>query len=170
MGCSTLKVSNDYNPKYDFKKLRSFVVLYNTKIESLNQERIAKALTHELELKGYSAAPKDKADFYVVFHTNVTKKTQIVQDYRTIGVPFSGYRHAYWHSYTPVTVSTSRAYNYKEGKLVVDILDGKTKKIFWTATAKDRLESYKTPEERRDYIKTVAEKLLKSFPAKGKPA
>ncbi len=175
LGCSTIQVSNDYNPSYDFRKLHSFVILYNKSGESLAKERIVKALTEAFEAKGYKAASKDKADFYVVFHVNVTNKRQIVTDYKTIGVPYYGYgyyghRHPYRYSGGTAVVPVYREINYKEGKIVVDALDSKTKKIFWRGTATDRLKSLKTPEERWEYIKEVVTKLLASFPAKNKPA
>ena len=173
-GCSTIQISNDYNPDFDFKTLNTFVILYNKSTDSLAKDRIVKALTEEFEAKGYKPAPKDKEDFLVVFHTNVTNKSQIVTDYKVIGVPYYGYhyygyRHPYRYGGGTAVVPTYREINYKEGKLVVDALDAKTKKIFWRGTATDRLKSLKTPEERWEYIKNVVTKLLESFPAKNKP-
>jgi len=173
IGCSTIQVSNDYNPSYDFKKLHSFAILYNKNKDSLAQGRIVKALTQALEAKGYHAVPKSKADFYVVFHTNVTDKRQIVTDYQQIGVPYHyyGYRHGhrYRSGYGTTTVPVYREINYKEGKIVMDALDAGTKKLFWRGIATDRLKSLNTPEERWEYIKEVVQKLLAPFPGK-KPA
>jgi len=174
-GCSTIQISDDYNPDFNFKKLSSFVVLYNKSADSLSKDRIVKALTEAFEAKGYKAVSKDKANFYVVFHTHVTDKSQIVTDYKVIGVPYygynyHGYRHPYRYNGGTAVVPVTRQINYKEGKLVVDALDAKTKKIFRRGTATDRLKSLKTPEERWAYIKRVVTKLLQSFPAKNKPA
>ncbi len=168
-GCSTIQVSNDYNPNYDFKKLHSFVILYNKNKDSLAKDRIVKALTQVFESKGYKAVPKNEADFYVVFHTNVTDKRQIVTDYKMIHVPYYGYGYRYPYRGGTATVPVYREINYKEGKIVVDALDAKSKKIFWRGIATDRLKSLKSPEERWEYIKEVAQKLLAPFPARNKP-
>lgn len=171
-GCSTIRVSNDYNPDYDFTVLKAFNVLPGRAPDNLTRDRIIKALTQELEAKGYRRTPRNRADFYVVFHTNVTRKRQIVTDYRRIGVPYHCYgpRNAYRHGYGTAVVPVYREVNYKEGKIVVDILDAKTKKIFWRGIVTDRLKAQKTPEERWEYIKEVVQKLLAPFPARNRPA
>ncbi len=167
-GCSTLKVSTDYNPAYDFKKLKTFTVLYNKSKDPLTTERLVRALMNELEAKGYRPVPKRSADFFVVFHVNVTNKRQIVTDYRMIGVPYHGYcgsRHSYRYRGGTAVVPIYREINYKEGKIMVDAIDSETQKIFWRGIATDRLTSLKSPEERWKYIQKVTKKLLEPFPS-----
>ncbi len=78
----------------------AFGVLYTTSSESLAKERIVKVLTEELEAKGYKAVPKNKTDFYVVFHAHVTDKSQIVTVYKVMGVSYYGYNYyGYRHPY-----------------------------------------------------------------------
>ncbi len=159
-GCSTIHVQNDYNPKYDFSRLRTFSILYDHSSagSSLNQDRIAKALKRELEAKGYIETEKKFADFYIVFHTNVKNKTKIVTDYERVGL--RSYR--YW---AEPRVPVQRQYDYKEGKIIVDALDPKTKQVFWRGTATDMLQSFNTPAERIEYINKVAKEVMSAFPA-----
>ena len=156
-GCSTLRVSSDYNPSFAFSKLKTFAILYDKHGNSPMQQRIVQALTEALVSKGYKPAPKDKADFFVVFHTNIKNKRQVVTDYQRVGLYPYGFG-------TYAMVPIQREYEYKEGKIIVDALDPKTKNIFWRGIATDRLKSFKDPAERMKYAKEVAEKLLKSFP------
>ncbi len=162
-GCSSIQVKNDYDPGFDFSRLKTFAILYNQSKagNSLNQERISKAIKRELDIKGYKETEKKYADFYVVFHTNVTNKTQIVTDYKRVGL----YPYRYWAS---PRIPVQRQYSYKEGKIIIDALSPKTKQIFWRGIATDRLQSFKSPEERIEYINRVINEVLKSFPpAKG---
>ncbi len=157
VSCSSLRVSSDYNPSFNFSKLKTFAIVYNRQGNSPMQQRIVEALTHEFKAKGYVPAPREKADFFVVFHTNIKNKRQVVTDYQRVGLYPYGFG-------TYAMVPIQREYEYKEGKIIVDALDPKTKNIFWRGIATDRLKSYKTPQERMKYAMEVARELLKSFP------
>ncbi len=159
--CSTMRVDSDYNPKFDFGKLHTFAVIRPERdgVNTLTQERIAAALADAMRAKGYREVPKTKADFYVLFHTDVTNKRQVVTDYRSVGLyPYYGYG-------APMVVPVQREYTYTEGKIIVDALDPSDKKIFWRGIAADTLKSLHTPEERMRYIRDVVAKVTASFPA-----
>ncbi len=156
-GCSTLKVNSDYNPSFDFSKLKTFAIVYYKQGNSPMQQRIVEALTHEFKAKGYVPAPEDKADFLVVFHTNIKNKRQVVTDYQRVGLYPYGFGN---YAMVPI----QREYEYKEGKIIVDALDPKTRNIFWRGIATDRLQSFKDPQERMEYALQVAKELLKTFP------
>ena len=159
-GCSTIQVSSDYDPKFNFSRLQTFSVLYNQSSagDALNQERIAKALITELETKGYTETEKKFADFFIVFHTQVKQKTQVVTDYKSVGL----YPYRYWNDRV---VPVQRSYSYKKGKILVDAVTP-DKVLFWRGIATDRLKTLETPEERTAYIDKVIKDVLKSFPAK----
>ncbi len=156
-GCSSLRVSSDYNPGFDFSRLKTFAIVYHKQGNSPMQQRIVQALTEAFKAKGYVPVSKDKADFYVVFHTNIRNKRQVVTDYQRVGLYPYGFG-------TYAMVPIQREYEYKEGKIVVDALDPKTRNIFWRGVATDRLQSFKDPDERMNYARQVAMELLKSFP------
>ncbi len=159
--CSHMQVNTDYDPKFDFSKLNTFSVAYNSAqgTKSLMKERIAKALVQEMIKKGYKYVDKTHADFVIVFHTNVTNKTQVITDYQRVGL------YPYYYHYSPL-VPIQREYQYAEGKLVVDAVTPKEKAIFWRGVVTDRLQSLNTPEERIRYINKVVKEVLSSFPTK----
>jgi len=161
-GCSTMQVESDYDPKFDFKQLRSFAVVYPQSPDgkTLTQSRIAEALETHMRQKGYIKADKKTADFIMIFHTNVTTRQQLVTDYQMVGFyPMYGFGFG-----GAVTVPVQNEYTYKEAKIVIDALNPDGNKIFWRAVATDELQSFKTPDERIDYINHVVDKALKSFP------
>ena len=164
-GCSSLQVSSDYNPDYDFSKLHKAAILYAKSSDntiSLAQQRFAKAIKEELSRKGFVITDKKEADFYVIFHLNITEKTQVVTDYRTIGL------YPYYPAYYgyAMAVPVQREYSWTEGRFIIDAVDPRGNKIFWRGTATDRLHDFKTPRERMDYIQKVVAEVLKDFPPK----
>lgn len=158
--CSSMRVSSDYDPKYDFTSLESFAVVYPQKEHSLTQQRIAQALRTQMTAKGYRESDRDHADFIILFHTDVTQKKQVVTDYQMVGYyPYYGYGYG-----APMAVPVQREYNYNEAKIIIDALDPDGNKIFWRGVAADQLQSFDTPQERSEYIKSVIAKTLASFP------
>ena len=66
VGCSTISVNQDYDPGYDFSKLKTFGFLPIPKesgIDQINANRFGDAIKNELTAKGYTVS--DKADFGV---------------------------------------------------------------------------------------------------------
>ncbi len=161
-GCSSLQVRNDYNPKYDFSKLRSFAVLTPKKgsVITLTQERLKNAIIETLEAKGYTLVPKEEADFWIMFHTDITRMKEVVNDYESLGL--YPYDYGYWG---PAYLPSRYEYTYDEAKIVIDALDPLDKKVFFRGTATDLLHDFDTPAERIAYIKRVVEKILAPFPA-----
>ncbi len=166
-GCSTLQVESDYNPSYDFSSLKSFAIVFPSDGSiTLVQQRFAKAIASELESKGYRQVDRTKADFIVVFHLNVTRKTQVVTDYERVGIYPYHYRGRYYF-HGGAMVPVERQFSYKEGQIVVDAVSPAKKEIFWRSMATDRLQSFKSQEEKLEYISKVVKEVFMSFPARG---
>jgi hypothetical protein len=166
LGCSTIKVDTDYDPKFAFASLARYAIIYKPKegSDTLTDDRIMHAINAAMAEKGYSSSEKADADFYVLFHTDVTSKTKIVTDYQQVGLYPYGYGYI---GYGGMVIPTTHAYTYDEAKLIVDFIDPKENKIIWRGIATDRLKSLDTPEKRSRYIDEVITKLLKSFPKRG---
>jgi hypothetical protein len=161
--CSTLKVQTDYNPEYDFSRLETFAVVHKERAgdDTLNSDRILRAITRTLAEKGYNEHAQQDADFYVLFHTDVRSKTQIDTDYEYVGL----FPYGYYGYFPMAMVPTTRVSTYEEAQLIVDIVRPEGNRIIWRGMATDRVKSYKTPQERTRYIDEVISAILKSFPA-----
>lgn len=160
VGCSSLQVSSDYNPDYDFSKDKTYAIVSVDREgeDTLLKDRIKTALSNELERKGFKAVAKEKADLHFVFHMDVKDKTRIDTDYQMMG-----YRR---YGYGGVMVSTTNTYEYKEGTLVIDALHPTDQKIRWRGIATDVLGEQKTPQERMAYIAEVMQAIFETFPPK----
>ena len=163
-GCSTMKVQSDYDPKFDFKQLRTFAVVIpeSKNGKTLAQARIAEALQAQMVKKGYIAAEKSDADFLMIFHTDVTTKQQVVTDYQMVGIyPMYGFGFG-----GAVSVPVQSEYTYNEGKIIIDAVNPRGNVIFWQSVTTDELENLKTPEERIKYINHAVDESMKSFPVR----
>ncbi len=184
-GCSTLQVTVDSDPEFDFSTLSTFSVVYTNKEDGkdFTRSRIAKMLTQYFEQKGYAETEKEKADFYLMFHLDVKTKHQIETDYETMGL-YPRMDYYYRRPYRPVgpppplyvdpypldgtmTVATTRTYDYEEGRLVVELLDVKHNAVVWQGIAVDELSNLPTAEAKSAYILKVLDKMFKAFPSKG---
>jgi len=166
-GCSTIKVETDYDPEYSFSHAKTYAIVYKQKEyeDTLTADRIMDGIRTELASKGYTEVKRSDADLFIVFHTDVTNKSKIVQDYQYVGI--SPYRYGRGYGYGGMmAVPTTRAYNYDEGKLLMDVLNSKDNKIVWRGTATDGLKNFDTPHERTKYINKVMSSIFKTLPAK----
>lgn len=166
-GCSSVKVTHDFDPAFSFENVNTYAIVHKSQHygNTLTDERIMTGINTQLKLKGYTKTKRQNADIYVVFHTNVQNKTRIIQDYQYLGI--SPYRYGRGYGYGGMmAVPVTRTYNYNEGKLVIDILSAKDKKIVWRGVATDSLKYHKTPEKRVEYIHNVMTSIFKTLPSK----
>ncbi len=156
--CSTLSVERDYDPSYDFSKVKSFAIVHKQKEgeDGLTIKRIENALAKALHTKGLTQTKPQKADLVFLFHLNVTNKTEIYTDYQMVG----------YGRYGGMVISTPRSYNYDEGKLIIDAYDPKSNQTVYRVVLVDEIKQRKTPKEREEYINEAIQKALKNFPPK----
>jgi len=184
-GCSTLQVQVDSDPEYDYSTLNKFYVIHTKKDDGKNfmRSRLDKALINYFEKKGYVYSQKKEADFYIIFHLDVQKRSELETNYQEMGM---GLRSDYYNRLAydadgkiymlnqfPFpreninSVTTTRTYEYEEGRFVVEILDVKQNIVFWQSIAEDELSSGASSQEQKTaYINELLEKMFKKFPAK----
>ncbi len=182
-GCSALQVQTDYDREFDFSSLSKFNVIYIEKKDGKDfaRSRISKMLSKHLADKGYASADRDQADFYVMLHLDIQKKSEIQTNYETMGMqPRIGYyRRSYMQDgmlppssaglyRSPLDIQTTRVttrtYEYEEGRLVVELVDVKTNAVVWHGVAEDELSNLSTEKEKSAYINSVLEKLFIDLP------
>jgi uncharacterized protein YxeA len=162
IGCSTLEVDVDYDPSYDFNAKTKYVILHKTKEgeSTLTNDRITTAIQNNLDARGYHKVEQKDADLIFVFHVNVKDKTDISTDYQMVG--FGRGR-----GMGSGVIATTDVYNYTEGKLIIDALNPKTRKLVWRGVATDELnKNIDTPKKRQEYISKIVQQLMQNFPKK----
>jgi hypothetical protein len=130
--CTSVKVTTDYDKSVDFSKYKTYTIYKLTtngeSISDLNKDRIINAIKAEMARKGFTEAETDPdllvhATTALISKKNVTATTNYYR-YNSYYRPYS------WGPNYGGTV-TYNEYNYKEGTLIIDILDANSKKLIW---------------------------------------
>lgn len=160
IGCSAKKANIDYDPSFNMAALSTFAVLYNdTEDQSaLNDERIAEAIRHEMQTKGYVGAAEYEADFHITFNSLIREDVP-----SNVGV---GLGLGTFSSGLGLSLGTVRGFSSDEGTLFINMVDPATQKIFWYAKLTKKIENFKTPQERAEYFNEVVSAMLSEFPIK----
>lgn len=155
-GCSTISVNQDYDPAYDFSKLKTFGFIPITSeagIDQLNADRLGEALKTNLLAKGFSLA--EQADFGIALFFTKSTKTDITT---TGGYGYGyGYRGYGGMGYTDI-------YQYDEGTLVIDFIDMAENKLIWRGIGSGVMSDNPSVEERTANINYAVSEILAQFP------
>lgn len=168
MSCKpTVKVSTDYDRSANFSAYKSFSLYYlltSRNISELNEERIWNSIRTEMIRKGY--VENNQNPDLVVNAVSVLKNKK----YLSANSNFYGYGgsfrpYGYWNGgYRSVSGSGSvQAYDYKDGSLLIDVVDAKSKRLIWEGKATAELT--KQPKNPDEAIQKTVSKILNDFPA-----
>jgi hypothetical protein len=147
-GCQTqapMEVKSGFGPGVDYQRFGStFAWSSETNVgrdarRALNpslDELIRQTVTDDLVAHGYKLQPGEKADFLVNY-----------------GVVVRSYGDTSW---SPVV--------YKEGSLIIDVLDGRTHRRVWRGSATARLNESNPPPTQKERIQEAVRRILEGFP------
>jgi len=170
VGCSSLKVTTDFDPSQDFNSYKTYrwatikEVNPNDALAQnpLIKKRVVVGIDKALQDKGFVLVEKDTdPDFVVTTHAGVKEKMNVTQT--------GGYRGYGWYDpwWGPYGGNTHVSY-YEEGSLVIDIIDWIEKELSWrgvgTGVVKDRQQD---AEEMQERINEITVKILADFPPGG---
>ena len=149
--CSTIDVSENYDINYDFSGLKTYDIV---PVENKKHELVVKQLTSELRKqltnKGFKQNTSNP-DFLVALHGGTEDKVIIhtsVYNYSYGGWYERNYRGMYYDSRVDM-------YEYKEGTLVIDIIDAKNKSMIFQSTTIKTIDEGASMEKRQENIKKV---------------
>ena len=161
VSCSTIYgVQYDYDKQADFKSLKTYdwmTVPEKADIDSLNVERVKKAVNAELQAKGLMMT-SNNPDFLIAEHMGKKDKVQVTNWNYGYG-SYGRYRGGGYGG--PRGTST---YEYEEGSLILDFVDAKSKKMIWRGVAKAQIDDTNTPEKSEKLINEAVQEILKNFP------
>ncbi len=171
VSCSTVSVNTDYNPAYDFTKLKTYAWLNNGKAPAsdirINNdfvvERVQTEVERTLAARGYTKTSSASADFMVSWLGAIDKKLQM-QSIDHLYNPY-GYGALVRGPYRGgSTMETTTSSEYEVGTLIIDILDPAGQKLIWRGTGKDRLNGTGDPEKITKRINEAVTAIMKDFP------
>ena len=142
--CSTISVRTDYDQEANFAKYQTFKWMPKpgrVKQNSLVAKRIHRAVEREMEAKGYQFVKRGKPDALIAYHIAVQKKVDID-------------RYGYWGRRVHVR-------RYKEGSIILDIVDPATKELIWRGVAQGNVSYLQGDPERVD---EAVSKIFETYP------
>ena len=171
-GCSSVRVSQDYDLSRDLSSLKTYAWLAENQPEtgdirtdnSLLDTRFRSAISDALSKKGYQNVAQEKPDFYVAYTYQIESK--IESNNVSVGVGFgrsSRGRHAGVGMNTGTTVR-----EYDQGLLVIDLVDSSKASLLWRGTGTARVNPNTEPEKSVKEINDGVEKILSQFPPQTK--
>ncbi len=168
--CATLHVSTDYDRLKDFSPLKTYALYDGNKgnqtVSTLNKERIENAVKNELNTKGYKEVSSNP-DFLVNIIAIVKNKQSVVANTDYDGAYGYGgiYRpYGYWGGMGTST-TTFDVENYKEGSIIIDMIDAKNSKVFWQSIGDEEIDgNVSNPDQK---VNAAIAKIMESFPNVG---
>ena len=158
---ASLAVNYDYDTAADFAALKTFdwmPATGNAAGDELLVKKIRNTVDVQLQAKGRKIAP-DNPDFLIGMalsgKTTYGGSTGVGV---SIGIPVGRAGRI------SVGGAKSKPREKKEGTLVMDFVDAKTKSLIWRATATDAVDPSATPEVKQKKINDVVAAMLANFP------
>ena len=165
-GCSTLRTSVEYNPKADFSSYKTYAwssiqpgpeeaqAIRNPAFYSM----VRAAVDRELAARSLTPDQSGRPDLFVIAHG-------MAQD--RIEVTSYGYAYApvYYGPYGPVMMGPAGVdvRQYRDGTLLLDLVDAKTSQLVWRGTASDTVSS---TSEVQGVVNNAVKTILAEYPPK----
>jgi hypothetical protein len=165
VGCTTVRVSQDYDPKQDFSEVQTWQwreaeqpASGDVRVDSpLLDRRIRKAIENHLgdrHLKRIAVEP----DLLVSYHLAIERKIYSETYPSSMGI--GGYTHPwYWDAGLE-----TRVYQYDQTRLIIDLYDAKTNDLLWRGEGTYLLTTFKTPQDADAAMQKAVDKILGQFP------
>lgn len=134
VGCASNPVTSDYDNAADFSKYRSFNfaaqdAAQGEPYKSLLDKRLEAAITNEMQARGYVLVEAGAGtDLVIDYHAHVEDKQKIVSS------PEPMHWGRGWYDPWPTYNSNVRTVDYKQGTLIINLVDAASKQMVWQGT------------------------------------
>jgi len=159
-GCSSVSVTNDYDPAADFSAYSTFSiydgVIKDSELENvpLAKKRVLEAINNEMQKKGLTITDSSIASLIILVHGGTAEKMNVT-DY--------GYGYGGWWGPNPYGRDIDVSY-YTQASLIVDFVDNTKKELVWRGIGSAALQDRGTPEERQQFIDEAVAQILDQYP------
>ena len=161
--CTGYNVTYDYDVTASYGRYKTFDYYTSKKgtggTTSLMDKRVRAAVEKELQAKGFTMETKADPDFLVTYYP-------IVQERKVRTTTHLGWGWGYRPFYGRVGTSTSQVHHYKEGTIVIEIVDFKTNQMIWQGAAAGALTGLNNPEDADEVVPRAVRDILSKFPPK----
>lgn len=160
-----IQVYSDHDPDYAVGSFKTFDWGQKTDIEEnqnplhyneLNDKRIKSAVLKELTTRGYVRS-EVSPDLIIHYHIVIDDQSVVTTE------PYGYFYGPYWMR------MQTHVYPYREGTLIIDLMDPKTNNLVWRGWATVGLDMI-TPEKTEEIVSRIVAKIFRKFPASTKEA
>jgi hypothetical protein len=149
------QVKTDFDHQANFSQYKTYSWQEIKPANSLWDARIKSAVDAQLTAKGWTQVPSGGDVALVAIKATETQ--------RSLQTFYDGFGGGWgWRGFGGMGQATTTEQDYKEGTLVVDMYDAKTKQLIWRGSTEDAL-SNKAEKNEKNLDKGVA-KMFKKFP------
>ena len=149
------QVKTDFDHQANFTQYKTYSWQEVKTADPLWESRIKSAVDAQLVLKGWTRLDNGGDVSIVAIGTTQTQRT-LQTFYDGFG---GGWR---WRGFGGMGEATTTEQDYKEGTLVLDIYDAKTKQLIWRGSAEDTVSNSADKNEKN--LDKGVEKMFKKFP------
>ncbi|NOZ77699.1 MAG: DUF4136 domain-containing protein [Acidobacteria bacterium] len=154
-GCTSMKVSSDWDRTVNFSRYRTFEFLATpATMDQLTLRRIRRSVAAELRERGMHRPVSSRADLLVAIR--VSKHLEPRSSSVSIG-----YGGGWWGGWGG-GVTTNRVRNVPVGTLIVDLVDARSNQLVWRGTARGALS--RNPQRRTEKILEAIDTMFGTFP------
>lgn len=159
-----LKVTTDYDKQADFKKYKTYALYtpenINDAISQLNRDRVIAAIKAEMNKRGLTentSSPELLVNPVAIFKDRASVSAN--SNYYGYG---GVYRPYYWGAAGTSSTTTYDVRHYKDGSLIIDVVDAESKKLVWQGIGNKEIDGpIKDPDTK---IPKAVEMIMASFP------
>jgi hypothetical protein len=153
------QVKTDFDHQATFSQYKTYSWQEIKPPNSLWDARIKSAVDAQLAAKGWTQVDNGGDVAIVAIATTRTEKT-LQTYYDGMG---GGWR---WRGFGGMGEATTTEQDYKEGTLLIDMYDAKSKQLIWRGSAEDTLSN--NAEKNEKNLNKGVEKMFKKFPPHAK--
>ncbi len=175
--CSSLSLSTDYDNKIDFSNLKTYrwhaendhnkaSLKY---LDNIIDQRIRSTIDQQLQKQHYIKQNEGTVDFWVNYSVVLEDRVDIrtYNNYNGMSPGFYGYRAGFgYHRGAFNTGSNTQVTHFKQGTLIIDIINPETDQLMWRGFADGRLPKNSDKAERDTLAQQYVAKILSKFPPK----
>jgi Domain of unknown function (DUF4136) len=166
VGCAGYSVKYDYDSRAAYSTYKRFDWYAASRADKekakgvadpIMDRRVKYAVEKELAAKGFRREEKGDPDFLVTYypiyndrHVHTSTSVGTRWGYRPFGVGMG--------------TTFSQTYTYREGTIVIEVIDFKTNQLIWKAAAEGALTDINSPEDADEVVTQAVRQMLEKFP------
>jgi len=158
-----LKVTTDYDKAVNFTQYKTYAIdtlRISSSVSQLNQTRIVNAVKQQMTAKGFT----ESANPDMLVHVSAIVKNKQSMSSTTDYYGYGGYYRPYgWGGGMGSTgYTTYNVTEYKEGSLIIDLVDAKTKNLVWEGIGNKEIDA--SPSDPDAAITAAVTKIMADYP------